>query len=381
MRTIAEEVAGRIGRFGPRPFDEVMELALYDPDRGFFASAGAAGRRGDFLTSPEVGPLFGAVLARALDRWWEGLGSPDPYVVVDAGAGAGTLARAILAAVPECACALTYILVERSDAQRSRHARGLPLVPPALALPPSTEGEDGAVLQLDAGTGPRVVSLPDLPALPFLGVVIANELLDNIPFRIVERGSGSWREILVGRDRGGFVEVATACPPELGSVADAVAGEIPEGSRIPVQLAAAEWVGRVLERLAAGRLVVLDYGATTAELAAREGGWLRTYRGHERGASPLLDLGKQDITADVAIDQIARDHVPTSIESQAEFLQFHGIEALVDAGRRVWDERAHIGDLDAIRGRSRVREAEALTDPGGLGSFLVMQWEVSRSSR
>ena len=83
-----------------------MEAALYDPEDGFYASGGSAGRRGDFLTAPEVGPLYGAVLARALDTWWAELGRPDPFVVVEAGAGPGTLARSVLAAAPACLPAL-----------------------------------------------------------------------------------------------------------------------------------------------------------------------------------------------------------------------------------------------------------------------------------
>ena len=82
------------------PFSEVMDLALYDPSHGFYAAGGAAGRRGDFITSPEVGPLFGAVVARALDGWWRAWGEPDPFVVVEAGAGAGTLAISVLTAQP-----------------------------------------------------------------------------------------------------------------------------------------------------------------------------------------------------------------------------------------------------------------------------------------
>ena len=61
---------------------------------------GRAGRRGDFITSPEVGPLFGAVVARALDAWWAEAGEPDVFTVVEAGAGPGTLARSVLAAAP-----------------------------------------------------------------------------------------------------------------------------------------------------------------------------------------------------------------------------------------------------------------------------------------
>jgi SAM-dependent MidA family methyltransferase len=88
-------------------FDEFMRIALYG-EHGFYAGSddgvrgGHAGRRGDFLTAPEVGPLFGAVLARALDHRWVELGRPDPFTVVDVGAGPGTLARGIVAAGPQC---------------------------------------------------------------------------------------------------------------------------------------------------------------------------------------------------------------------------------------------------------------------------------------
>ena len=118
VASLPGRIAQRARRQGPIPFADFVELALYDPDGGFYELGGRAGRRGDFLTSPEVGPLFGAVIARALDTWWAGLGCPDPYVVVEAGAGAGALARSVLDAAPSCAPALRYVLVERSAALR-----------------------------------------------------------------------------------------------------------------------------------------------------------------------------------------------------------------------------------------------------------------------
>src|SRR3954469_20226494 len=101
---------------GPIGFDEYVDHPLYAPGLAFYAGGGGAGRRRDFLTSPEVGPLFGAIIARALDAWWEELGRPARLPVVEAGAGPGTLARTILAARPACLDALDLVLVEVGEA-------------------------------------------------------------------------------------------------------------------------------------------------------------------------------------------------------------------------------------------------------------------------
>jgi SAM-dependent MidA family methyltransferase len=350
MNALEARVADEIRRRGPIPFSEVMELALYDSAHGFYATGGSAGRRGDFITSPEVGPLFGAVIARALDTWWRAAGQPDPFVVVEAGAGRGALAVAVLDASPACAPALRYVLVERSATLRERHAEHLQIESAAHAFAPDPgEEDDEAERGVDLPVGPIVVSLGELPRVP-VDVVLANELLDNLPFDIVDGG----REVRVGLDGDRLVE--TLVPSE-----EAHAG------RVPIQTAAARWVRDACD--AAERVVVFDYAATTDELVTRE--WLRTYQGHERGTEPLTDLGQQDITADVAVDQLPP---PTDNTSQCDWLEHHGLAALVDEGRAAWKEGASVGNLAALKGRSRVTEADALTDPDGLGAFRVLEW-------
>jgi SAM-dependent MidA family methyltransferase len=374
---LASRLADRIARHGPLPYEAFVEAALYDETDGFYATTGAAGRRGDFLTSPEVGPVFGAVLARALDQWWTELGRPDPFVVVDAGAGPATLARTVLAAAPACAPALRYVLVEPSAAQRARHADGLPLAPAdqafAASLEPGDEDE-GEVPPSPAGIGPLVVSLPELPAVRFTGVILANELVDNLPFGLLVYNDG-WRAayVDVGRD-GAFTELLLPPrdPAPVGLPATAALG-----ARAPLQRAAATWLGAALERLERGRVVVIDYASDTASMARRPWReWLRTYRGHERGDHPLRAPGTQDITCEVALDQLARVREPDATRTQAQFLRLYGLDALVAEGRRRWAEGAHVGDLAAVRARSRVSEADALTDPGGLGAFIVAEWLV-----
>ncbi len=176
-----------------------MERALYDPEHGFYATGGRAGRRGDFLTSVEVGPLFGAVLARALDTWWKEAGSPRPFVVVEAGAGSGTLARSVLRAEPACAAALRYVLVERSASLRAAHDRGLPLTVPAHAFAAGRDpDEEEEAPRRPVPDGPIAVSLATLPPPESAHVVLANELLDNLPVRILERSAEGWAELGVG---------------------------------------------------------------------------------------------------------------------------------------------------------------------------------------
>ena len=104
--------------------------------------------------------------------------------------------------------------------------------------------------------------------------------------------------------------------------------------------------------------------------------WVRTYRRHGPGAAPLANLGEQDVTCEVAVDQLDSVHPVTIDRSQAEFLRAHGLEALMASARRAWEDTAHIGDLEAVKHRSRVSEGEALVDAGGLGAFRVLEWLV-----
>jgi SAM-dependent MidA family methyltransferase len=367
VTTIEATVRAEIERRGPIPFREVVERALYDPAGGFYATGGQAGRRGDFITSPEVGPLFGAVVAGALDTWWDEAGRPTIFPVVEAGAGPGALARSVLAAAPRCVTALRYVLVERSAPQRELQAEHLSLEPPSWAFASRPEPDDdhhGPLPPLP--TGPIVVSLGELPRLPGPCVVLANELLDNLSFGLLELTAEGWAEVHVGLAGDDLVEV-------LLPTAERPAVDAAVGARVPTQAAAAAWVAEA-HALAGpgGRVVAFDYASTTADLARRPWtDWVRTYRGHARGGPPLRGLGTQDITCEVAVDQLPG---PAADRTQAEWLGDHGIDDLVTAGRRTWAERAAVGDLAAVRARSRVGEAEALLDPEGLGAFRVLEW-------
>jgi SAM-dependent MidA family methyltransferase len=362
----------------------VLERALYDGEAGFYESGGrAGGRHGDFLTSPEVGPLFGALVARALDAWWRDLGSPDPYVVVEAGAGPGTLCRTVLAAEPACGRALRYVLVERSAAQRRLHGEKLRLEDPALTFAPVDPDTEQPVP--GAPLGPICVSLAEMPRVAGRAVVLANELLDNLPFGLAERRGGTWNEVRVDLDpardlaRGGEPRLVERLVPhgsDRCAELDRLAPAATDGSRVPLQHAARSWLREALAVAGpGGRVLAIDYAATTADLAGRpQHEWVRTYRDHGRGGGILDDLGRQDVTCEVAVDQLALVRAADAEATQADWLRSHGIDDLVEEGRRTWSERAHLGDLAALTARSRVNEAEALLDPAGLGAFRVLEW-------
>jgi SAM-dependent MidA family methyltransferase len=382
---LAERIAERIRREGPIPFDRFVDAALYDEPDGFFARGGGAGRAGrDFVTSPEVGVLFGALMARSLDGAWSELSRPDPFVVVDAGAGRGRLASDVLRAEPECARALRYVLVERSAALRAAQRELLTLEPADRAFGPA-EPIEGDVEAEEAprpvaGAGPIVTALPELPALEIeAGVFVANELLDNLPFRIVERTGDAWTEVRVGLGDTGFVEVAVPASSEVATAADEVAAgvAVPTGARLPVPTATADWLAECGRALRRGYLVVVDYAADADLLVTlRQDEWLRTYREHQRGEATLAAPGAQDITFTIPVEHLvahARRAGFRLVEHirQADWLAALGIDELVEDARGVWRERAAVGDLDAMAARSRVSEAAALTDPSGLGAHHV----------
>jgi SAM-dependent MidA family methyltransferase len=238
--TVAQLAAAQHAAGRPLRFDEYLAIVLYG-EHGFYRRR--AGRPAQDLSPPEVGPLFAAVLARWIDAEHARLGAPDDFTIVEVGAGPGTLARAILLAAPHWI--ERYVAVEISPTQRAQHPAG-------------------------------VRSQAELPSVPFRGVVIANELLDNLPFRLAVF-DGGWREAMVSIARDGTPsELLVAAPPEWSWLpADAA-----HGARLPAQHAAGAWVRDVRSLLIDGTVLAFDYcTARTADLALvpwRQ--WLR-YRG------------------------------------------------------------------------------------------------------
>ena len=326
-------------------FDEFLDLVLYDPRFGFYANEGRSGRRGAFITSPTVGGLFGRCVASYLDELWDRAGRPKHWSFVDLGAGTGALARSVIAAAPRCGGVLNVHLVERSDRQRT-DAQDLV----------RWAGERGVDVSISSdGSG--------YPPASVAGLVLGNYLLDNLAWNVRTGTGADANELWVLGDRS-----LSWKPPALP--ADGHSGF---SEPFPDQRRASSMVAEWLERIDTGAVVFIDYGTrTTAELLGRDG-WLRTYRDHEVGTDPLEQIGYRDITADVAFDQLPSG---ASLCTQSEAMEAWGIVGLVDAARVAVDRLASVGNLEWARARSVLTEAAALTDPHGLGGFLVASWEI-----
>jgi SAM-dependent MidA family methyltransferase len=335
-----------IRRSGPIPFETFMEMALYHPAGGFFSSDTLRSTKGgDFLTSPEVSSLFGATLAALVAAERDRIG--EPFLVVDSGAGSGSLLRSMLAAEPGEAWA-----VEAAPAARRLLAE---LIGPE-----------------------RVVERIDQVRAPLRGVIVANELLDNLPMAIAQMTETGWRERWVGAEGDDLTWVDAPPRPSVVDWLHRHAGPVETGGWVEVQLAAYDWIVEATSLLQAGALVLIDYGDTAENLAPRRrDGTLRTYRAHHLGPHPLAEPGATDITADVNFSALitAAESAGASVELQRQddFLTAWGLRSRLSQLRQRELELAQGGDpLERLRVRSLLKEAETILHPRGLGDFRVL---------
>src|SRR5260370_23676619 len=122
--SLIEDVRGTIGSTGPLPFIDFMRLALDHPSDGYYATR-VAGHGSDYRTSPSISPWFGRLVARQLEAMWEALGTPDPFWVVEVGAGRGDLAAGAMEAAGPMSDALHWRFAERFERVRSWQRRRL----------------------------------------------------------------------------------------------------------------------------------------------------------------------------------------------------------------------------------------------------------------
>ena len=162
----------------------------------------------------------------------------------------------------------------------------------------------------------------------------------------------------------------------LNAVPSCLPQTAPLGSRAPIQDAAASWVRDSLSKLDHGRLLLFDYcsASTTETVLTPWREWLRTYQDQGRGTHYLSDLGSQDITTQVMLDQLPSGFTTST---QAEFLKQWGINDLVREGAAYWKSMKNAPDVAAMKMRSRFSEKRAITDDETLGNFEALLWMLS----
>jgi SAM-dependent MidA family methyltransferase len=339
--SIADRIRERIRRDGPITFAEFMRMALYEAD-GYYAAGTPQGFSGDYLTAPETTPLFGATLSRLASAVWVALDKPEDFEIVDVGAGTGALLRDFVAALrtedPDAAAAARYAAVEVSLAADRAQAKTLAGIP--------------------------IVRARSLEALgPIHGLVIANELLDALPFHLVTRRRGKLRELRVAIAGDGF-EFAEGDPSDRRLEREAP--EVGDGERAAVPLAAYDWISALARGLARGIALVIDY-PTSARAD------VRTYFRHTTGGGPLERIGRQDLSAAIDFDRLAEHAARAGLDvlerrTQAELLAELGFEERVGS---VADPGAR-DPLGQLRASSARNAAHAIVDPEGMGAFSAL---------
>lgn len=335
-------LAREIRETGPLGFDRFMAAALYDPAGGYYArGTGQVGRDGDFFTSVSAGPVFGRLLAIHLAACWRDAGRPGRWRILEVGAHDGRLAADILDALPgidpDADAAAEYAIVEPLD--------------PLAAAQRGRLGHRATVVR----------HADELSPLP--GVLVANEVLDALPCRLVESTGDGWLEIGVGLDDDG----AFAFVP-IGPADDLALPHRPAGYRTEVRTGLAEFIRGFLPALSPARMLWIDYGYERDDYYAegRREGTLRTFSRHHAGDDPLDAPGSRDISAHVDFTALRE-----AIEAcGGEVLRFENQGRFLTETARPW--------LLSLEGRTdaakALRNFQTLTHPAHLGArFHLME--------
>ena len=346
-RRVAAYICQRIKEEGGSiSFAEFMQHALYAPGLGYYVSGTTKfGHDGDFITAPEISPLFGQVLARQAAAVLEQV---DDGQIFELGAGSGVLAATILRklamlnALPD-----RYYILEVSADLRQRQEEYLGTEVPDLAA--------------------RVEWLPELP-VDFPGVIVANEVADALPVERFTMDGGQPKQIRVAVENGKFQWHQGDAPDLLGEAVDGIEKKIgrrfPDNYQSEICLALAPWIKDLVNCLREGLIFLFDYGVTCREYYApeRSEGWIRCHFRHHAHSNPLILPGIQDLTAWVDFSALADASVDSGGEiagyvSQAHFLLNGGLQ----------EELADFTSLPVAEQLELSRQTKLLTLPGEMG--------------
>ncbi len=331
---------------GSISFAQFMHLALYSPGLGYYnVGTTKFGATGDFVTAPELSPLFGRVVARQCASVLKQLKRGK---ILELGAGSGRLAVEILRKLTELkSLPERYLILEISADLRARQEELISEKLPDLL--------------------PRVEWLSELPE-KFAGVVIANEVADALPVERFERTDAAVIQMHVTANATGFDWSRKPAPEILAMAVERVETDIgealPPGYQSEISLGLPDWIGQIAKCLDQGLVLLFDYGVSRREYYSRERdqGWLRCHFRHHAHNEPLIYPGIQDLTSWVDFTAVAESAVNQGLDvagyvTQAQFLINGGLE----------DELAGIADLPIADQLELSKQVKLLTLPGEMG--------------
>jgi len=340
IRQAIDEAGGSIS------FAQFMHLALYSPGLGYYnIGTTKFGETGDFVTAPELSPLFGRVVARQCASVLKQL---EKGKILELGAGSGRLAVEILRKLTDLESPPErYLILEISADLKARQEELISEELPDLL--------------------PRVEWLSKLPE-KFAGVVIANEVADALPVERFERTDAAVLQMHVTANETGFDWSRKPAPEVLAMAVEKIETDIgealPPGYQSEISLGLPDWIGQIAKSLDQGLVLLFDYGVSRREYYSRERnqGWLRCHFRHHAHNEPLIYPGIQDCTGWVDFTAVAESAVDHGLDlagyvTQAQFLINGGLE----------DELAGIADLPVADQLELSKQVKLLTLPGEMG--------------
>jgi len=297
MNLLQQKIIRRIKSEGPITFKNFMEMALYEPELGYYSSEKTRiGRSGDFYTSSHLHPTFGMMIGKQIEEMWEIMNKPSVFQIVEMGSGAGYLCKDILEYYKglgiggqglerEIIKNLQYIIVELNPAMREQQKKLLSDYSDKIRWASS------------------VRELNDIK-----GCFLSNELLDAFPVHIIEMND-EIKEIFISADNEKLIENKGA--PGASEIADYLKEfsiEFEKGHRTEINLEIKKWLGEINRILTEGFILTIDYGYSSKDYYSedRDRGTLLCYHEHRVTENPYQNIGEQDITAHVNFSSVKK---------------------------------------------------------------------------
>ena len=325
MNPLHQKIIQKIKKDGPITFKSFMEMALYEPELGYYNSQNTKiGRAGDFYTSSHLHPVFGMMIGKQIEEMWEMMGKSSDFKIVEMGAGAGYV----------CKDMLDYYkgLVVRGQGLEREIIKNLQYI--IIELNPAMREQQKKLLVDYSDKIRWVASLKELNNIK--GCILSNELLDAFPVHIIEM-EDEIKEVFISADGEALKEIKEK--PDTNDISDYLKEfsiELPKQYRTEINLDIKKWLNEVNNALTEGFILTIDYGYPAWDYYGEDNdrGTLLCYHKHQVAEYPYQHIGEQDITAHVNFSSVKKWGEELNIKTlgfcqQGTFLMSLGIDEAI----------------------------------------------------